>query len=230
MKKTDYIPRLSELVSNEEVRKYIHKKYKSPYASVVIRRCADGVQFPPVNMIIDIARILGTNVDYLMGKTDVIAKTGKANVNKEKSLSDLLEMRGMTEAEFMRFFRADKKMMDRYRERLPVTRITSLVNLAEAMQVSVDFLLGCTDWENWELCARMQDPFSCITPGTAAFIVADMKVRTLAEVRDALERRDGRHCLLSRDGKTVIFPNGKSIDKDDKAFKGSFVAAMKAEV
>lgn len=226
--------RLSEALNNKAVQNYIHEYYeaegKAHYARTAITRWKKGTHYPPVEILIGIARILHVNVAFLLGLTDVDVACEYNQQPKQHNLNELLELRGMSGTELANALNKNFKAVYAFREKLPLGRITSLMKLSNALDLSVDYILGYTNWETWEMCQRVNNPFSSIKAGDAAYLVADKNLRSVSDVEEAIRNGNGQYCLVSRDGKYVFFPNGNRFSIDDELFLGVYVAKVKPEV
>ena len=225
---------LADALSNKEVQHYIHDYYKAEgkeyYARTAIARWKKGTHYPPVEILIGIAKILHVNVAYLLDLTEVDAECDYEHKPKEHTLDELMELRGMNGTELANALNKNFKAVYSFREKLPLGRITSLMKLSSALELSVDYILGYTTWETWEMCRRVSSPFSSIDAGAGAYLVADKNVRSIADVEEAIRHGNGQYCLVSGDGKSVIFPNGNRFSIDDDLFLGVYVAKVKPEV
>lgn len=228
MKRTREGTRLPEVLDDKRVRRYISGIYDAQYASVAIARWKKGPQYPPVWMLAEMAKIIGGNIDYILGRTDIKALI-ESTPEREKTLDELQAISGLTDTELRRSLNSDSAMVLRYRKKLPINRVTSLIALSDALGLSIDFILGYTEWETWELCGKLMSPFMDIPSGSAAFVIVK-GVKTKKDIYDAIKDRDGQFCLVSSDGKEVIFPTGETISIDDELLEGSYAVKVKPEV
>ena len=221
--------RLPEMLAISTVRNYISSLYDARYLAVALSRWKKGPQFPPVDVLINMARLVGTNVDYILGLTDVDAPMNK-ECEKEKTLEDLKAASGISESELLRAFNRDSSIITRYRKQLPLSRISSLISISEAFGLSVSYILDCTTWENWDAFAQTKAEYREAPAGSAMYIVTDKSVSSLSDVRRAISKDDGSYALVSDDGDVVIFSNGNEARITDKLFEGAFFIPLSPEV
>jgi len=226
--------RLDECLREDCVKKYVQEYYaaegKPDYPSVAVARWRKGSHFPPIDVLVGIAKALDTNISYILGLTDVKCPLEYEEPICERCLEEILEACEMTEKEFVKAYNNNYKMLYLYRERIPLERVRSVIKLSMAVGLSVDFILGYTNYENWEIYDKMHQPFSNIKNGGGAYVIADKTVRGAADIESAVMRGDGSYCLLSYDGKHVIFPNGNKVAVDDEIFEGVYVTNVVPEV
>ena len=225
--------RLCDCLRDDRVESFVRDYYvsrgKETYPAIAAGRWKKGLALPPIEVLAGIAKCLGTNISYILGMTDVCCPN-ELEEPSTKTLDELLEAAGMTEIDLVRAFNNNYKKLYLYRERLPYNRVKSLMCLSEATGLSMDFILGYTNYENWEMYGRMSRPFAMIPAGSGAYVVADKDIHGLSDVEAAISRGDGSYCLLSYDGESVIFPNGNIVSIDDEVFEGVFVASVIPEV
>lgn len=221
--------RLKEFLAYEKVKDYLRTLYEPKYLAVALSRWRKGPQYPPVEVLVNIAKITGVSVDYILGLTDVKAPLN-SEPGKEKTLDDLRDAAGLTQEELLRRLDKDSSFIVRYKKKLPLNRVSSLIFLAEALSLSIDFILGYSTWENWESFGRTRAAYRKLKAGTAAFVVGDRNVASLADVRKAVKKKDGNYCLVSGDGKKLIFPNGTEADAKDPVFEGAYFDDLKPGV
>ena len=232
--KSNLKTRLEECLARPEVRAVVHEYYESRgkgnYPAIAINRWKKGVLLPPVDLLVSMAKATRTNVAYILGLTDISCPIEDGAPGKERSLEDLLLAAKMSEKDLVRALNNNYKKLELYREHIPYERIKSVISLSEATGLSMDYILGYSDYTSWEVYAKMEHPFRHIEAGAGAYVIADKSIRMKADVEDAIKRGDGSYCLLSLDGKHVIFPNGNKVSIDDEIFGGIYVAAVKPEV
>lgn len=226
--------RIPEIVSDPSVRAYIRTYYKElgkdHYPDIAMARWKNGTHYPPVDVLIGIATILKTNLSYVLGLTDVNAPCDFTTEPKERTLHDLMETRKMNMRELASGMNFNYKSLHNFETELPRKRVYSLMMLSEAINLSADYILGYTDWETWEMYSQLSKPFSNVKAGSAAYIVADKDSRSIKDIESAIERGDGQYCLITTDGRFVLFPNGNKISIRDEMFKGAFVINVRPEV
>lgn len=226
--------RIPKVLGNKKVQEYIHNYYamegKDNYPSIAMARWRKETHYPPVEVLIGIARTLRTNVSYILSLTEVNCPCDYDKAPEERTLQDLLDVQNMSKKELISALDSNYKAVYRYEEELPKKKVYSLIKLAEALHVSVDYILGYTNWESWEPRSQIDRPFSNIKAGSGAYIVADKGIQSVEDINRAIRRGDGKFCLLSEDGEYVIFPNGNKIRANDDVFLGAYVARVIPEV
>lgn len=240
MKMDNLVTRLPEYLRDEDIQEYINEYYrnegKESYPSIALPRWRRETHYPPVDVLVGMARIKGTNVSYILGMTDISAPNEYSVPRCEHTLSELLELCRMSEKDLMTEWTGDSvrnsyKTLHQLKTRLPFKRLQSLVRLSNALGLSVDFILGYTDYATWEMWHQMNvDPFGALPAGAGAYVIADRTVRTSADAEDAVIRGDGSFCVVSSDRRSVFFPNGNRLSVDDELFKGVYVARVVPEV
>ena len=226
--------RIPEFLNDGRALKFIKEYYKREgkenYPEIAISRWKKETHYPPVEVLIGIANILDTNLSYLLGLTDVNCKCDYSKEPVYHTLADLMSVRGISKRELAIALDKSYKVLHNFEEELPRKRVYSLIRLSQAIDLSVDYILGYTSWETWEMQEQLGRPFANIRPGTGAYVVADKDVRTINDVEEAIRRGDGQYCLLSPDGEYVLFPNGKAFSVNDEMFRGIYVARVVPEV
>lgn len=226
--------RIPELLEKPEVQKFIRDYYinedKAYYVPIAMTRWRKETHYPPVEVLIGIASLLNVNLAYVLGMTDEKVPCDFSKPPVERSLDDFLAVRDMNKRDLVLALDKNYKLLHSIEEKLPLKRPYSLMKLSKALGLSVDYIMGYTNWETWEMCVRLNKPFQGIKAGTGAYLIADKNVRTAVDVEEAISRGDGTYCLLSPDGKQVIFPNGKKYSVDDDMFIGSYIAKVRPEI
>lgn len=179
------------------------KKYGQP-SGLAITRWLSNDTWPPLDSLIKIAEENRTNIDYILGKTDVCSPNETYELNFR--LGELMKERGLTRTKLATMIGTSTKVITKYLTAPIMTRINTIIALAEALDVSVDYLCGLTPYRVWELQIIETDTFFLIKKGQAACILCE----------------DGHYewCLLSEDGMNVILPDGKYYSLDDNRFEG----------
>lgn len=222
--------RLPKILESKKVQSYIIEYYekegKESYPYIAISRWKKGTHYPPLDLLKGIAKIKNTNITYLLGLCDENIPCDYDKEPSERSLQDLLDKSGLTKRELALALNNNYRRIENFSK----PKVYSLILLSSALGLSADYILGYTNWENWKLCSRISRSFDDIKAGTGIYIVADKKVQSKEDIERAIERGDGQYCLLSKDGQTVIFPDGKKYSVDDEMFLGAFVARVIPEV
>ena len=222
--------RLSDVLVVPEVQNFVYEYYrkagKEKYPGTALPRWKKGTHYPPVDVLVGIAKTLNTNVSWVLGLTDVKASLEYDQPCHEYTLTELLDLREMSDKDIIKGFNNNYKIVNSFSEKLPLKRVSSLIKLSQVLDMSVDFILGYTMWETWEFYDHLSEPFKGIVPGSGIFILADKSVRCMHDIEDAIKRGDGKYALFSTDGISVILPNGKKIMINDPGFKGVYVAIV----
>lgn len=228
--------RLKRCLEDRRVKEFLRQYYASEagrgvkYPASIIGRWKKGTTLPPVDVLAGMAKALDTNMSYILGLTDVKQPLDYDRPMQEMTLDRVLEIANMSEKEFVKALNKNYKKLYLYRERLPYERVRSMIKLSEVVGLSLDYILGYTQYENWDLCAKQENPFRRINAGDAAYVIADKDIHGISDIEDAIRRKDGAYCLVSSDGKYVYFPNGNKARTDDDIFKGVLVVTVKPEV
>lgn len=153
--------------------------------------------YPPIEMLVKLSEITRQPTSYLLGQTDVLRENDSTEIHP-REISAVMKEKGMTEASLARRAGTTVSTITDLIEKFPKIRTNSLIAIAEALEVSTDYLLGLTIHRKWEDFT----PFVGINPGEPARV----------------ERYDGSGkmvCLLGLDGKTVFAPDGKTYEVED---------------
>lgn len=226
--------RIPELLAREDIQAFVHEYYarqgKDKYSKLATFRWKKETHYPPLDILIGMAKIAETNISYILGLTDEDCVCDYDHEPIQRRLQDLLSVRKMTKKELISALNNNYKTVYHYEEELPKQRILSLVKLCRAMRLSADYILGYTNWETWETCSQINRSFRGIKAGSGAYVVADKDVHSAEDILKAIRRGDGQYCLLSTDGEYVLFPNGNKLSVDDELFIGAYVARVLPEV
>lgn len=171
---------------------------------------------PPLSLLLYIAKKLKTNISYILGQTDIGRKCESYEINMDLCLF-------MNEAGYSATGLAEKigtstRIVQGYMTNPRFNRLNTLLGCAETFDVSIDCLLGLTDWRKWEYSEITKNPFAII-PASAA-------------MRIVLPTGENIYGIMSADRKTVCIPNtntstGFSIYKKESAlFKDARVYSL----
>lgn len=207
-----YPNRIPEYINLVWVRKALKKTIgESSASNTNIFRWSKGLNYPPVDVLVSIANITSKNTSYLIGQTDIPAENELKQI-KHVNTDKLIRAQSLTQAELSRKVGTSPRTICTLLQDIPDIRTNSLIAIADAFNVSTDYLLGLTTHERWEdYYQATVNPFAWVKDGQAAYID---------------EESDGEYCLLSYDGKTVYMADGESYLKTDEKFSGKLILPL----
>ena len=168
---------------------------------------ATGKKCPPLKLLVDMTWETETNIEYALGLTDVIAKND-TNIVKPK-VSELLKEQNDTILSFSKKIETTSLTIKRYSDGFSKMRLGTLIAMADGFNVSVDYLLGLTQYRTWSEYRRMLDPFVDALPGDALHITFP----------HPYEEMSGNVLMHPLGGK-VLFPTGKTRSIRSELFDG----------
>lgn len=172
-------------------------------------------EWPPVNVLLQMAKEEESNVAYVLGITNV-------NVADERydtpvlRLKSAIEEAGITHSQLAKMIGTSTRIVKEYIDNPRFSRVTTLANMAEALGVSIDYLLGLTSVKSWEYLMVSRDPFYLCCPGEPARVVS--------------KKGKSCYCLIHEDGDSVIFPTGEIVKKNSDLFEGGVAYPIKETV
>lgn len=163
---------------------------------LAVTKWSAGAVIPPLETLLLLASTTNTNISYLLMLTDIAAPITFHEIRfrlKETRLmcglkqSELAENAGVTTKSICSYELSEELIYGRKSLRM-------LISVADALSVSLDYLLGLTDRKDW---GNIEDsPFYKIKPG--------MKVHIKNENYD-------QDCTLSSNGTEIILEDGDCI-------------------
>ena len=154
---------------------------------------------------------IDTNIEYALGLTQISAPNSGRKITFR--LGSLLKEKGISYFGFANLIETSPATVKRYVEGAPHMRIETLLAMAKGLGVSVDYLLGLTDYKTWNDYRKKLEPFSGVAPGDAIYL----------EFPD--EGLNGCALMHPHGGK-VVFPTGKMRSIRDEIFQGVIVQNM----
>lgn len=175
--------------------------------------------YPPLNALLKLAKEFNTNLSYLVGMTKIDApiETYKPKLELEK----LMEESGYSCRSLADKLETSLTIIREYIEEPRYSRVTTLIAMADALDVSLDYLLGLTPICKWEQVALKKNPFYLCSAGQPVYIYA---YKTAAD--GSVEKAEGNG-LIHADGKSVIFPSGRIVNMNDKLFENTLAIPLK---
>lgn len=175
---------------------------------LTVRRWYYGLKVPSLDILIELACRSNTNVSYLLHITEAdnpldrcIPHLRVSQIKKEKALTykSLTDMTGLNTNTIQNCMK--NEVLDP-KEKLP--KLSTLKLLADTFKVSLDYLLGLSDYRQWGEKDKAS-PFSAFPKGHAIHIKID---------------EYESDCLIDSSGENLVFPNGEIIpfDADKVAF------------
>lgn len=165
--------------------------------SMDIYRWRSAIYYPPVEMLVKLSAITRQPTAYMLGQTDVLKEIEGTSL-KPRNIKKLLKDKDMSVSELAAKAGTTVSTMRDLISKFPHIRTNSLIAIAEAFDVSTDYLLGLTTHPRWEDA----EPFSNVAPGEPAYIEKE-------------DEEDSGYCLLGEDGNTVYLPDGTSCTVED---------------
>ena len=166
---------------------------------------ASGKTCPPLKLLVDMAWETRTNIEYALGLTEVKEANDRNEINFR--FPELLEESGHTYFSLAKKIDVAPATVKRYAEGNVQMRVETLLAIAEGLKVSLDYLLGLSDYRTWEEYRRVLEPFIGVRPGEAMFLSFPQS------------EMDG-FVLMHPQGGRVVFPTGKMRNINDEIFKG----------
>ena len=161
---------------------------------LAVTKWSAGAVIPPLETLLLLASTTNTNISYLLMLTDIAAPITFHEIRfrlKETRLmcglkqSELAENAGVTTKSICSYELSEELIYGR-------KSIRMLISVADALSVSLDYLLGLTDRKDWE--SIEDSPFYKIKPG--------MKFHIKNE-------NYNQECTLSSDGTEIILEEGE---------------------
>lgn len=197
--KTIYKNRIPEILSDPAIRNGVKRRLENtPKVNIAISRWQRGILLPSIDNLITISLVSGYSISYLVGETDIESPCyGNAKVYKKSTLNsslqkkepvldknrlnDLLKKEHITINKLAvmaeNSFDTIKKAITNY----PNARPNTLLSISKGLGVSIDYLLGLTNWKTWEEYDQLSaNPFGILNPGEMA------KVKPLAGENELL--------------------------------------------
>ena len=186
-------------------------------SELTVNRWYLGYKIPSLENVINLAWCSNTNVSYLLHLCDANRPLNRntphlrlSELRKEQkyTITSLCEATGLNpntvkDCERNETFDQDKKMPTQ----------ATLIKLSETLGVSLDFLLGLSDFRTWDEQER-HSPFLKYPPGLA------IHIKTEEYETD---------CLMDVTGENVIFPTGEAISIDSERLAFAAVYDIREE-
>ena len=134
------------------------------------RHWLNGKGLSNINQLAKLAEFFDVNCAYLLGLTDVRTSnsTYKISVNLIQTLNKL----NISIAEFKNRMGMQAVTFTKYSAANPPTYLKTYMAMAEALDVSIDYLLGFTPYKNWETdYARAINPQLWIAKGISVCVI-----------------------------------------------------------
>lgn len=208
----EYVSRIPELIKGSKLtRKELGVKYNGSSVSSLYRWVEGG--WPPLDILLIMAKEENTNISYLLGITDVDhpLETYEPNLDLKGKMREA-NIKAPAIAEYVG---TSARIIREYVDKPRYTRINTLVGMALAMNVSLDYLLGLTPVKRWELLL--------LKPGIPAYIYKDRECS--GKVKSKTESVE-TFCLLHLDGERVILPSGDVINMNDSIFENAIIIPL----
>lgn len=175
--------------------------------------------WPPIEILLQIAEEKQTNISYLLGITDINYTLDRYEVNL--NLSEKMEEANITSSVLAKEIGTSSRIVKEYIDNPRYTRIKTLVGMAFAMGMSVDYLLGLTDLKDWYYIFLKEDPFYLCEAGKPVFIIKeDKKKKKKKKSKSAKAEGFG---LMHLDGENVVLPTGDIVNKGDSIFTDAVI-------
>lgn len=203
----EYITRIPEYLKRTNLsHQKIAEKFDVSKAS--IHRWNRCNEYPPIKVLLQLSSDYNTNISYLLGATDIDCPNETDTLNLD--LTACLESVGITSNELAKRLKTNPVIVKEYLTAPRYSRVHTLLAMAEALDVSIDYLLGLTSVKKWEQIALQEDPFFLCNAGQSVYLYACEK--------DSSNSAEG-YALIHADGKRVIFPTGRIVDMQDDIFQ-----------
>ena len=179
----------------------------------------NGYRVPPINVLLDLCEKGNTNLSYLLALTAVDAPL--ETYSPYNRIDELRKERGMKIVEFQKTLNTTLAVYHRYADeenrRSTTGRISTLVTFSTFFGVSIDYLLGLTEYRTWKHYLATIDPFIFVEPGTPAL------VKYKSEEGDEVSG----YILMHENGKYIISSEGMMISKTSPDFDDVIVMPCK---
>ena len=181
------VPEFLKVTNEEMSRTQIQEKYKNPNGKPVspssLYRWSCG-EWPPLRVLLSLAEEHNTNISYLLGITDINHPLD--SYTPTLNLKKTLEGEGVSEQFLANKMGTARRIISEYVSRPKYTRVATLVKIALALNISVDYILGLTSIKQWDILIADQNPFFLCTAGEPAYICPGEIVHRISEhVEDA---------------------------------------------
>lgn len=187
------------------------KEYLKDYDKKLIQRITEvgeptvgqwlsGSKVPGLANLVRIAYYTGTNIDYLLYFTDQNSAIERMDLSYDRIRRLRLE-KGFSQAKLADKCEVTLNMIAGIEKRNGKPSLQSLIKFRNVFGVSMDYLIGLTEYRTWESCIREVSTFSKYMPKSAIHIENE-NIKT--------------NCLIDESGEYLIFPDGSKIACDDK--------------
>lgn len=157
---------------------------------------------PATKQIVDIARVLNTNVCYLLGLTDT--RTPNERYEIKLMLKPLREAEEKTQILVAKETNLSKSAFPKWEGGNLVPRLDNAISLSNYFGVSLDFFLGLTDIRNWP---NEKEP---------EFLIAGHPVQVIRSDKGAIITRWGL-IVDSEDG--IVLSDGSTLKMESEKLK-----------
>ena len=164
-------------------------------------------RFLPLQVMLYLAKVSHSNIEYLLTMND----TERANETYEPTLclKKILSEKGISRADFARMTSMSSQAIYFYEEeKIKDPPLPALITMADALGVSIDYLLGLTSYENWHIAALEDNPFYDAKPETAIYISSPQV---------------SGYFILMKDKMTLLDASGKISNIKDEIYKDALV-------
>lgn len=211
-----YNNQIPEALSLDWVKKAVKAAFSDSIQNTSMSRWARGLTYPPVKVVRFLAITTKTPAAQLVGQTEVASRLEKDFSAKERDIKLLLEERGISHRRLAELMETDPNTAGDIIKNYPNIRLNSMIALSEALGLSIDYLLGLTDYRTWEEEAHSSEkPFADVDYGTPAYVAPA-----------ATPEANGFYCLVSNDGRTIFTADGRTRLAKDEFFRGRIVTPL----
>ena len=140
-----------------------------------INRWITGLIMPSFENYIKLAKLFEVSLEYLLGNTD-IREQNISSYTINSRVKELREKNNYSKYKLEKLSGVQTSIINNYENgTIKKPRLSTYLSFAEIFEVSIDYLLGFTETETWELYVEEIDPFRYISPGEAVYISTENK-------------------------------------------------------
>lgn len=202
-------------MSNDAIKTRIRTEYLKKFDEKLIQKITGlslstirlwqgGYTAPGLKTLAVIAFYTGVNVDYLFSFTETPGAIDRYEITYDRLKQVRIE-KGLSQMQLGKLCGRNNNTIAGFEMGRSKPVITTLLRMREVFEdVSLDYLLGLTDYRSWESQIKEISIFSKYEEGSAVFVKAP--------------ELEG-NALIAKDGKSLILADGSKVAFDDTRLK-----------